>query len=56
MNVNYCCFQEVVNTRQWQNLIEHNLDVAISGGDIKDFNYRVLSIGKVSEKYCASPR
>lgn len=47
---------EVVVTGKWQDLIEHNLDAAIFGGDIKDCNYRALSIGKVSEIFCASPR
>ena len=47
---------EVVVTGKWQDLIEHNLDAAIFGGDIPDCNYRALSIGKVSEIFCASPR
>ncbi|PKH07417.1 LysR family transcriptional regulator [Moritella sp. Urea-trap-13] len=47
---------EVVVTEKWQDLIEHKLDAAIFGGDIKDCNYRALSIGKVSEIFCASPR
>lgn len=47
---------EVVVTGKWQDLIEHNLDAAIFGGDIKDCNYRALSVGKVSEIFCASPR
>lgn len=47
---------EVVVTGQWQDLIEHNLDAAIFGGDIHDCSYRALSIGKVSEIFCTSPK
>lgn len=47
---------EVVVTGQWQDLIENNLDAAIFGGNIPDCDYRALSIGKVSEIFCASPR
>jgi len=47
---------EVVVTEKWQDLIEHNLDAAIFGGDIKNCDYRALSIGTVSEVFCASPR
>ncbi len=47
---------EIVVTEKWQDLIEHNLDAAIFGGDIKDCDYRALSVGKVSEVFCASPR
>ncbi|MFS1457223.1 LysR family transcriptional regulator [Vibrio splendidus] len=47
---------EVVVAGGWQDLIEHSLDVAIFGGDLKDCNYRALSIGKVAEIFCASPR
>lgn len=46
---------EIVVTGYWQDLIEHNLDAAIFGGDIKACEYRALSIGKVSEIFCASP-
>ena len=46
---------EVVITEKWQDLIEHNLDAAIFGGDIKDCDYRALSVGKVLEVFCASP-
>jgi DNA-binding transcriptional LysR family regulator len=46
---------EVVVTEKWQDLIEHNLDAAIFGGDIKDCGYRALSVGRVSEVFCASP-
>jgi DNA-binding transcriptional LysR family regulator len=46
---------EVIIAGQWQDLIEHNLDAAIFGGDIKDCDYRALSVGKVSEIFCASP-
>ncbi|MDO6527474.1 LysR family transcriptional regulator [Motilimonas sp. 1_MG-2023] len=47
---------EIIVTGKWQDLREHNLDVAIFGGDLKDSNYRALSIGKVAEIFCASPR
>ncbi|ADZ91597.1 LysR family transcriptional regulator [Marinomonas mediterranea] len=47
---------EVVVTEKWQDLIEHNLDAAIFGGDIKNCDYRALSVGVVSEVFCASPR
>ncbi|MBB1488927.1 LysR family transcriptional regulator [Oceanospirillum sediminis] len=45
---------EVVVTERWQDLIEHKLDAAVFGGDIKDCDYRALSVGKVSEVFCAS--
>jgi DNA-binding transcriptional LysR family regulator len=45
-----------VVTGRWQDLIEHSLDVAIFGGDLKDCSYRALSVGKVAEIFCASPR
>jgi len=47
---------ELVVTGKWMDLIENNLDVAIFGGNIKDLDYRALSIGKVAEILCASPR
>lgn len=47
---------EILVNGRWQDLIEHNLDAAIFGGNLKDSNYRALSIGKVSEHFCASPR
>lgn len=47
---------EIIINGHWQDLIEHNLDAVIFGGDLKDSNYRALSIGKVSELFCASPR
>jgi DNA-binding transcriptional LysR family regulator len=47
---------EVIIAGQWQDLIENNLDAAIFGGDIKNCDYRALSVGKVSEIFCASPR
>ncbi|MHA2940243.1 LysR family transcriptional regulator [Vibrio sp. RC27] len=47
---------DVIVTGKWQDLIEHGLDVAVFGGDLKDCNYRALSIGKVAEVFCASPR
>ena len=47
---------EVIVTEKWQDLIEQNLDAAIFGGDLKEYDYRALSIGKVSEIFCATPR
>lgn len=47
---------EIVVSGTWLDLIEHNLDAAIFGGHIQDSNYRALSIGKVSEIFCASRR
>ncbi len=47
---------EVMVTGRWQDLIQQNLDVAIFGGDLKECNYRALSIGKTAERFCASPR
>ncbi|WMN59608.1 LysR family transcriptional regulator [Pseudoalteromonas xiamenensis] len=47
---------EVVITEKWQDLIEHNLDAAIFGGDIKDCDYRALPVSSVSEVFCASSR
>ncbi len=47
---------EIVVTGRWQDLIQQNLEVAIFGGDLKDCNYRALSIGKTAERFCASPR
>lgn len=46
---------EIIVTARWQDLIEHSLDAAIFGGNLKDCNYRALSIGKVTEIFCASP-
>lgn len=47
---------EIVVTAKWQDLIEHNLDAAIFGGDIKNCDYRALPVSTVSEVFCASPR
>ncbi|CAM3797601.1 Glycine cleavage system transcriptional activator [Vibrio aerogenes CECT 7868] len=47
---------EIIITGRWQDLIEHHLDAAIFGGNLKDCHYRALSIGKVTEIFCASPR
>lgn len=41
---------------QGHDLIEHNLDVTIFGGKLKDSNYRALPIGTVGEIFCASPQ
>ena len=47
---------EVVVTGRWQDLIQYGLDGAIFGGDLKDCAYKALSVGKVAEIICASPR
>ncbi len=47
---------EIVVTEKWQDLIEHNLDAAVFGGDIKDCEYRALPVSTVSEVFCASSR
>ncbi|MDP2534591.1 LysR family transcriptional regulator [Alteromonas stellipolaris] len=47
---------QLLVTGRWQDLIENKLDAAIFGGNIKDCDYRALSIGEVSEIFCASPR
>jgi len=46
---------ELVVTGRWQDLIEHELDVAIFGGDLKDCDYKAQPIGKVHDIFCASP-
>lgn len=38
-----------------QDLIQHNLDVAIYGGELRDSNYRALPLGSASEIFCATP-
>lgn len=45
---------ELIFTGKWQDLIEHQLDAAIFGGNLKDNNYKAQSIGKVSELFCAT--
>ena len=47
---------ELMVTGKWMDLIENDLDASIFGGDIKDMDYRALSVGKVSEILCTSPR
>lgn len=46
---------ELIITGKWQDLIEHELDIAIFGGDLKDCNYKAKPIGKVKDIFCASP-
>lgn len=46
---------EIVVTGRWQDLIAHDLDASIFGGNLQDSNYRALSVGKVAEVFCASP-
>lgn len=36
-------------------LIEHDLDVSIYAGELKDSNYRALPIGNMNEVFCAHP-
>lgn len=45
---------ELIISGQWQDLIEHQLDVAIFGGRLKDSNYKAQSIGQVSDIFCAT--
>lgn len=47
---------EIQVTGKWQDLIEHQLDAAIFGGDLKDSEYKAQSIGRVHDVFCASPR
>ncbi|MCJ8337175.1 MAG: LysR family transcriptional regulator [Pseudomonadales bacterium] len=44
----------IVVTDQVQDLIAHNLDVAIYAGELKDSNYRAMPIGSTGEVFCAS--
>ena len=46
---------KVVVTDMTQDLIQDKLDVAIYAGELKDSNYRALSIGASDEVFCASP-
>lgn len=45
---------ELVVTGRWQDLIEHQLDAAIFGGNLKDSNYKAQLVGKVNDVFCAS--
>ena len=45
---------ELVISSKWQDLIEHQLDVTIFGGTLKNSNYKAQSIGKVSDIFCAT--
>ena len=38
-----------------KDLIKEKLDVAITGGELKDSNYRALPIGSAHEIFCATP-
>jgi len=40
---------------QINDLIENNLDVAITCGELKDSNYRALPIANIREFFCATP-
>lgn len=46
---------DVEVTGRWRDLIEHRLDAAIFGGDLKDCEYKAQSIGRVHDVFCASP-
>lgn len=46
---------EVLVSDSAKDLIEHDLDVAIYGGTLKDSSYRALPIGSSNEMMCASP-
>ncbi|NTS76187.1 LysR family transcriptional regulator [Catenovulum sp. SM1970] len=45
---------ELTVTGRWQDLIEHQLDVAIFGGKLKDSNYKAQYIGEVRDLFCAT--
>lgn len=45
---------KLIITSKWQDLIEHQLDVAIFGGHLKDSNYKAQPIGKVRDIFCAT--
>jgi len=45
---------ELIITSKWQDLIEHELDVAIFGGRLKDSNYKAQPICKVKDIFCAT--
>jgi len=45
---------ELVVTGQWQDLIEHQLDVAVFGGTLNKCNDKAQSIGKVCDIFCAT--
>lgn len=46
---------ELVITDRWLDLIEHQLDVAIFGGDIRDSEYKAQSIGRIHDVFTVSP-
>lgn len=46
---------ELVITGRWLDLIEHQLDVAIFGGDMRDSEYKAQSIGRINDVFAASP-
>jgi DNA-binding transcriptional LysR family regulator len=46
---------EVLISDDKKDLINHQLDVAIYGGEPDDSNYRALPIGTMKEIFCASP-
>ncbi|WP_119395692.1 LysR family transcriptional regulator [Salinibius halmophilus] len=43
-------------TGKWRDLIDHQLDAAIFGGDLKDCAYKAQSVGRVHDVFCASSR
>lgn len=46
---------EVIATDRWCDLIEHQLDVAIFGGDMRDSEYKAQSIGRICDVFAVSP-
>ena len=46
---------KIIVTDEVKDLIKDKLDVAIFGGELKDSNYRALSIGSMKEVFCAAP-
>ncbi|RJE78301.1 LysR family transcriptional regulator [Pseudoalteromonas sp. MSK9-3] len=46
---------ELVVTGSWVDLIEHQLDVAIFGGKMRDCEYKAQSIGRIHDVFTVSP-
>ncbi len=46
---------EIIATDRWCDLIEHHLDVAIFGGDMRDSEYKAQSIGRIYDVFAVSP-
>ncbi|RJG42755.1 LysR family transcriptional regulator [Motilimonas pumila] len=45
---------ELAINGRWQDLVDHDLDVAIFGGHLQDSNYKARLIGQVQDVFCAS--